>query len=323
MYWIDRLESGIRRWQVYPERRVKIYFTDRFVLPLPEGHRFPMSKYRRLRDRLIASPVHFGDVFLEPPAASDRELKLAHDPEYVDRVVRGELTAKELQRIGFPWSPEMVERSRRSSGATLAAARTAIGEGIAVNLAGGTHHAMRGTGEGYCVFNDAAVTIRTLMDQGLIARACVIDCDVHQGNGTAEILGHQDDVFTFSIHCAKNFPSRKYPSHLDIDLDEGTGDMAYLAKLEQGLAEVMASGPYDLAIYLAGADPYAGDRLGRLTLSKEGLRMRDRLVLDILMERRIPIAVAMAGGYARDVEDIVDIHAMTVLESARIASLYC
>ena len=135
MYWIDRLESGFRRWQVYPERRVKIYFTDRFVLPLPEGHRFPMSKYRRLRDRLIASPVHCGDVFLEPPAASDRELKLAHDPEYVDRVVRGELTAKELQRIGFPWSPEMVERSRRSSGATLAAARTAIGEGIAVNLA--------------------------------------------------------------------------------------------------------------------------------------------------------------------------------------------
>jgi len=282
-----------------------------------------MSKYRRLRDRLIASPVHFGDVFLEPPAASIEQLRLAHDPEYVERVVRGELTEKELKRIGFPWSPEMVERSCRSSGATLAAARAALGEGIAVNLAGGTHHAMRGAGEGYCVFNDSAVTIRTLLEEGLIKRACVIDCDVHQGNGTAEILGADSNVFTFSSHCAKNFPSRKFPSHLDVDLQEGTGDMAYLAQLEQGLAQVMSAGPYDLAIYLAGADPYVGDRLGRLALSKEGLRMRDRLVLDVLTERGIPIAVAMAGGYAPDVNDIVDIHAMTVQESARIASMYC
>lgn len=282
-----------------------------------------MSKYRRLRDRLISSPVHFGDVFLEPPAASIRELKLAHDPEYVDRVVQGELTDKELKRIGFPWSPEMVERSCRSSGATLAAAGVAIKEGIAVNLAGGTHHAMRGAGEGYCVFNDAAVTIRTLLDQGLIQRACVIDCDVHQGNGTAEILGQDPNVFTFSIHCAKNFPARKHPSHLDIDLQEGIGDIAYLTQLEQGLAQVMSAGPYDLAIYLAGADPFVGDRLGRLALSKEGLRMRDRLVLDVLTERGIPIAVAMAGGYAPDVNDIVDIHAMTVHECARIASMYC
>lgn len=282
-----------------------------------------MCKYRRLRDRLIASPVHFGDVFLEPPAASIEQLRLAHDPEYVERVVRGELTEKELKRIGFPWSPEMVERSCRSSGATLAAARVALGEGIAVNLAGGTHHAMRGAGEGYCVFNDSAVTIRTLLEEGLIKRACVIDCDVHQGNGTAEILGADSNVFTFSIHCAKNFPTRKYPSHLDVDLQEGTGDMHYLAQLEQGLAQVMSAGTYDLAIYLAGADPYVGDRLGRLALSKEGLRMRDRLVLDVLTERGIPIAVAMAGGYAPDVNDIVDIHAMTVQESARIASMYC
>jgi acetoin utilization deacetylase AcuC-like enzyme len=300
---------------------LKIYFTDRFVLPLPEGHRFPMSKYRRLRDRLIASPVHFGDVFLEPPAATIQQLSLDHD--YVQRVVQGELTDKELKRIGFPWSAEMVERSCRSSGATLAAAREALGEGIAVNLAGGTHHAMRGAGEGYCVFNDSAVTIRTLQAEGLIQRACVIDCDVHQGNGTAEILGEDSNVFTFSIHCAKNFPSRKHPSHLDVDLQEGTGDMAYLAQLEQGLAQVMSAGPYDLAIYLAGADPYVGDRLGRLALSKEGLRMRDRLVLDVLTERGIPIAVAMAGGYAPDVNDIVDIHAMTVHECARIASMYC
>jgi acetoin utilization deacetylase AcuC-like enzyme len=312
-----------RTASIPPEIVLKIYFTDRFVLPLPDGHRFPMTKYRKLRDRLIASPVHFGDVFLEPPAASSVELKLAHDSEYVDRVFEGNLTQKELKRIGFPWSPEMVQRSCRSSGATLAAARVALREAIAVNLAGGTHHAMRGAGEGYCVFNDSAVAIRTLMHEGNIKRACVIDCDVHQGNGTAQILGQETDVFTFSIHCAKNFPARKFPSHLDIDLEEGIGDLAYLSKLEQGLAQVMAAGPYDLAIYLAGADPYVGDRLGRLALSKEGLRMRDRLVLDVLNDHQIPIAVAMAGGYAPNVDDIVDIHAMTVHECARIASMYC
>ena len=282
-----------------------------------------MTKYRLLRDRLIASPAHFGDIFLEPPAATVEELKLAHDHQYVDRVLAGELTDKEIKRIGFPWSERMVERSRRSSGATLAASRVALREGIAVNLAGGTHHAMRSAGEGYCVFNDAAVALRTLLHEGAIAKGCVIDCDVHQGNGTADILGRDPNVFTFSIHCAKNFPSRKSPSHLDIDLDEGTADIAYLSQLEQGLARVMESGPYDLAIYLAGADPYVGDRLGRLALTKEGLRNRDRLVLEVLKDRNIPVAVAMAGGYAPDVTDIVDIHAMTVMECARIASLFC
>jgi acetoin utilization deacetylase AcuC-like enzyme len=278
-----------------------------------------MSKYRRLRDRLIASPVHFGDVFLEPPAASDEELKLAHDAEYVDRVVRGELTAKELQRIGFPWSPEMVERSRRSSGATLAAARTAIGEGIAVNLAGGTHHAMRGTGEGYCVFNDAAVTIRTLMDQGLIARACVIDCDVHQGNGTAQILANVENAITFSIHGEKNFPLRKFPSDLDLDMPDGTTDEPYIAALSIGLEQILGRGPFDLAIYLAGADPYENDRLGRLKLTKAGLEARDRLVISELRSRSIPVAIAMAGGYAHCIDDIVDIHSQTI----RIASDWC
>jgi len=252
---------------------VKLFFTDRFELPLPAGHRFPMSKYRKLRDRLVAAPQHFDDIFLEPPAACERELKLAHDANYVDRVFAGQLTENEIKRIGFPWSKEMVERSRRSSGATLAAARAALGEAVAVNLAGGTHHAMRACGEGYCVFNDAAVTIRTLLDEGTIQRACVIDCDVHQGNGTAEILGKDSEVFTFSIHCAKNFPVRKFPSHLDVNLDDGTQDIQYLSALEQGLSQVFDAGPYDLAIYLAGADPFVGDRLGKLALTKEGLRM--------------------------------------------------
>jgi acetoin utilization deacetylase AcuC-like enzyme len=297
---------------------MKLFFTDRFVLPLPPGHRFPMSKYRLLRDRLVSDPVHADDVFLEPPAATRNELCLAHDSSYVDRVFAGELSETELKRIGFPWSEAMVERSRRSSGATLSAARAALeGEGIAVNLAGGTHHAMRGAGEGYCVFNDAAVTIRTLLEERRIARACVIDCDVHQGNGTAEILGQDANVFTFSIHCAKNFPVRKYPSHLDVDLDEGTDDAVYLIKLQQGLEAVMASGPFDLAIYLAGADPFEGDRLGKLRLTKGGLIERDRIVLDHLVARRIPTAIAMAGGYAPNVTDIVDIHAATIRECKR------
>jgi acetoin utilization deacetylase AcuC-like enzyme len=297
---------------------MKLFFTDRFVLPLPPGHRFPMTKYRLLRDRLVNDPAHADDVFLEPPTATRDELCRAHDPSYVDRVFAGELSEIEEKRIGFPWSEAMVERSRRSSGATLAAARSALeGESIAVNLAGGTHHAMRAAGEGYCVFNDAAVTLRTLLAEDRIARACVIDCDVHQGNGTAEILGNDANVFTFSIHCAKNFPVRKFPSHLDVDLDEGTSDEIYLAKLRQGLGAVMAYGPYDLAIYLAGADPFEGDRLGKLRLTKAGLIERDRMVLDHLMARGIPTAIAMAGGYAPNVDDIVDIHAATIRESKR------
>jgi len=231
------------------------------------------------------------------------------------------LSHAELKRIGFPWSEAMVERSRRSSGATLAAARSALaGDRVSVNLAGGTHHAMTSAGEGYCVFNDAAVTIRTLLQEGVIHRACVIDCDVHQGNGTAEILGRDLDVFTFSIHCAKNFPIRKFASHLDVDLDEGTGDAVYLEQLQRGLDRVLDRGPYDLAIYLAGADPFLGDRLGKLQMSKEGLRMRDQLVLERLAHHRVATAVAMAGGYAPNVDDIVDIHAATVRECSRIAS---
>jgi acetoin utilization deacetylase AcuC-like enzyme len=300
---------------------MKLFFTDRFVLPLPPGHRFPMTKYRLLRDRLVNDPMHADDVFLEPPVASHEELCRAHDPSYVDRVFFGRLSDAELKRIGFPWSEAMVERSRRSSGATLSAARAALaGERVSVNLAGGTHHAMRAAGEGYCIFNDAAVTIRTLLAEGCIARACVIDCDVHQGNGTAEILGQDTNVFTFSIHCAKNFPVRKFPSHLDIDLDEGTSDEAYLTKLQHGLDAVMAHGPYDLAIYLAGADPFEGDRLGKLGLTKGGLMERDRMVFAHLVEEEIPTAIAMAGGYAPEVEDIVDIHAATILTSKLVFS---
>ncbi len=297
---------------------MKLFYTDHFDLPLPDGHRFPMSKYRRLRQSVVDNPLHDGDIMLVPAAATLEQLCLAHDKEYVERVVAGELSDAEIKRIGFPWSERMVERSRRSSGATLAAARIALHEGVSANLAGGTHHAMRGTGEGYCVFNDAAVAIRTLIHERAIRNAAVIDCDVHQGNGTADILGSDSNVFTFSIHGEKNFPLRKMPSHLDIDLPDGTGDDDYLSVLATGIQTTLEAGPYDLVIYLAGADPYEGDRLGRLNLTKEGLLRRDAMVLDALRARQTPVAIAMAGGYAPDIQDIVDIHSATLLIASQM-----
>jgi acetoin utilization deacetylase AcuC-like enzyme len=296
-----------------------LYYSDHFELPLPSGHRFPMDKYRRLRHRIAVSDFHRNDPLLIPPAASDAQLARCHDEPYIRRVEEGSLSDAEIRRIGFPWSPKMVERSRRSSGATIAAGRAALRDGYAANLAGGTHHAMRDCGEGYCVFNDAAVAIRTLQSEGLIKRACVIDLDVHQGNGTASILAGDDSAFTFSMHGEKNFPLRKFPSDLDIELPDGTGDDAYLASLDNGLKQVFASGPFDLAIYLAGADPYEGDRLGRLSLTMAGLLARDEMVMDECAAQGIPIAVAMAGGYAPDIDTIVNIHAATIAA----ASLRC
>lgn len=297
---------------------MKLFYTDHFELPLPAGHRFPMAKYRLLRDRIVSDSFFEGDVLLVPPAATFEQLTLAHDIDYVERVMEGKLSAAEIKRIGFPWSPAMVERSQRSSGATLAAARFAMEDGVSVNMAGGTHHAMRDAGEGFCVFNDAAVTILTLLSEAKIRRAVVIDCDVHQGNGTAQIFAERDEVFTFSIHGEKNFPIRKSPSDLDIDLPDGTQDETYLQVLGEALVQVLSHGAFDLAIYLAGADPFEGDRLGRLKLTKNGLAARDALVLSELMTRKIPVAVAMAGGYALKIGDIVDIHAQTI----RIASKY-
>ena len=291
---------------------MKLFYTDHFELPLPDGHRFPMSKYRLLRDRIVKSDKHRNDVLLVPPAASKFQLSLAHDPGYVERVFSGRLTEQEIKRIGFPWSEKMVERSCRSSGATLMAARAAILESVSVNLAGGTHHAMHNAGEGYCVFNDAAVSIKTLRYEGVISHALVVDCDVHQGNGTAQILGSDPSAFTFSIHGEKNFPLRKYPGSLDIELPDGTRDDEYLHALRGGLEKCFQHGPFDLMIYLAGADPYEHDRLGRLSLTKPGLLARDNLVFEFAHRTQTPIAVAMAGGYAPSIDDIVDIHAATI-----------
>ncbi len=282
-----------------------------------------MDKYRRLRRHVATSDAHRNDVLLVPPAATDDQLRLCHDADYIARVADGSLSTPEIRRIGFPWSPKMVQRSRRSTGATIAASRSALADGIAANLAGGTHHAFADAGEGYCVFNDAAVAIRTLQSESLIKRACVIDLDVHQGNGTASILASDASAITMSMHGAKNFPLRKVPSDLDVPLDDGTDDDAYLEKLSQALGTLdrwRAEGEFDLAIYLAGADPYVGDRLGRMCLTKSGLAERDRAVLQWCIDRTIPVAIAMSGGYASDIDEIVAIHAATLQTASGLAA---
>lgn len=291
---------------------MKLFYTDRFELPLPAEHRFPMSKYRLLRERVGLAEWARQASLIEPAAATNDQLELVHDSEYVRRVVAGQLDEKEMRRIGFPWSPELVERSRRSVGATIAAARIAALEGtISANLAGGTHHAFSNRGEGYCVFNDVAVAARLLQAEQGIGRILIVDLDVHQGNGTAEIFSHDDSVTTFSIHGKRNYPLRKTQSDLDVALDTNTEDAEYLRNLEIGLAQVLSKYP-DFVFYVAGADPYHGDRLGRLGLTKGGLRARDEMFFMRCEELSLPIAVVMAGGYAENVDDIVDIHANTL-----------
>ncbi len=297
---------------------MKLYYTGQFVLPLPPGHRFPMEKYSRLRDTLAASGQFSEADILVPPAATDAEILRAHHPDYLARMATGTLDPREMRRIGFPWSPEMVERSRRSSGATLAACRAALAEGMAANLAGGTHHAHRDFGSGFCVFNDGAIAALALLDEGLARRVAIIDCDVHQGDGTATILADEPRAFTFSIHGERNFPFDKQRSDLDVELPDGTGDAAYLAALDGALEQVFQRAEPDFAIYLAGADPFEDDRLGRLKLTKVGLAERDRRVLAACRQRQIPVAIAMAGGYAREIGDTVAIHATTLLTARRL-----
>ncbi len=293
-----------------PSRDMRAFYSDQFVLPLPQGHRFPMAKYRLLRDRLSAE---MPEVSLEvAPPASDGELALVHAPSYIQAVAQGALSEAQQKEIGFPWTPAMVERSRRSAGATIMAARSALfdRQGVSANLAGGTHHAYADKGSGFCVFNDAAVATRLMQAEwGRLhkqpLKVAIIDLDVQQGNGTARIFERDDQVFTLSMHGARNFPFDKESSDLDIDLPDGCGDAAYLEALEHALAELDARFEPGLVIYLAGADPHEGDRLGRLSLSFDGLEARDRRVFDWAWSKRIPLAFSMAGGYGREMADTV------------------
>jgi acetoin utilization deacetylase AcuC-like enzyme len=310
---------------------MQAFHSDAHPLALPPGHRFPQSKYRLLRERIEASPGLIRLLAAQP--ASEGELALVHTSDYVDAVLNGQMNEAQQREIGFPWSPSMVERSLRSVGASIAAARSALSEGVAANLAGGTHHAYANKGSGYCVFNDVAVAARLMQAEwhrtrggaaGLL-RVLVIDLDVHQGNGTAAIFRDDPSVFTFSMHGAKNFPFRKEPSDLDVELADGCGDEAYLAALDAAMTTVWQSHAHaapGLAFYLAGADPHEGDRLGRLKISTAGMRERDRRVLDALRERRIPVALSMAGGYGRDIHTTVAVQARTLDEAARSWQLW-
>jgi acetoin utilization deacetylase AcuC-like enzyme len=293
---------------------MRAFNSGQFVLPLPPGHRFPMGRYALLCTQLER---HLPEVrMLEAPRASDGELALAHAPGWIAAISDGSVSSEAMREIGFPWSEAMVERSRRSAGATIAACRSALAEGVAGNMAGGTHHASSDKGGGFCVFNDAAVAARLMQaEQGrgtrMPLRVAVIDLDVHQGNGTASIFRQDPSVFTLSMHGQKNFPFRKEASDLDVELPDGCGDADYLAALEQALDELERRFTPGLLIYLAGADPFERDRLGRLKLSFDGLEARDRRVFDFAWQRRIPLAFAMAGGYASDIAETVQVQVGT------------
>jgi acetoin utilization deacetylase AcuC-like enzyme len=287
---------------------MKAFYSDQFVLPLPPGHRFPMAKYRLLRDRVAAGLPQVR--FAQAPAASDGELALVHAPAYVDGIATGQIDPQIVREIGFPWSEAMAARARRSVGATIEACRAAMQEGVGANLAGGTHHASAQRGGGFCVFNDAAVAARLMQaEQGRRLRqplrVAIVDLDVHQGNGTASIFAGDPSVFTLSLHGEKNFPFRKVAGDLDVALPDGCGDDDYLHALDLALDELALRFEPGLVIYLAGADPHEGDRLGRLKLTQDGLEARDRKVFDWAWQRRLPLALTMAGGYGTNIDDTV------------------
>jgi len=301
---------------------MKAFYTDTFSFPLPEGHRFPQSKYILLRQRVEESGFIAPENLCVPGPASDEELLRVHSHEYLQRVKEGKLSEKEIRRIGLPWSQELVQRSYRSVGGTISACRAALEDGIAISLSGGTHHAHADQGGGYCIFNDTAVAARAMQAEGRVERVVILDCDVHQGDGTASIFAQDRSVFTFSIHGDRNYPFHKPPSDLDVALPDGTGDEAYCEALEDGVEGALESANADLAIYLAGADPYEDDHFGRMALTKDGLLARDRIVMEACKGRGIPMAVVMSGGYARKIEDVADIHFNTVRLASLMTSQY-
>lgn len=291
---------------------MQVFYTDPFTFPLPPEHRFPVAKYRMLRERIECWPASTGISLMLAPRATREELRLVHTEHYIRGFAAGTLGVEAMRRIGFPWSPELVERSVRSCGGTVAAARVAAQQGHACYLAGGTHHARADGGAGYCVYNDCAVAARVLQRELRVGRVLIVDTDVHQGDGTAAIFASDPSVFTFSMHGQENFPSQKAQSDLDLALPTGAGDDVFLAHLRDGLAVAMRRSDPEFVFYLSGADPFVGDKLGRLALTKEGLCARDELVLGELSRLRLPHVTVMGGGYGKDVTDTVDIYEATV-----------
>jgi len=290
---------------------MQVFYTPRYYADIGQGHIFPIRKFELVRDRLLTEGTLHPDELCEPRPATREEVLLVHTEDYVSRLCNGTLTAKELRRLGLPWSESLVTRSFYATGGTIAAARTALVQGYGSNLAGGTHHSFADRGEGFCVLNDVAVAIRLLRKDGLIQRVAIVDCDVHQGNGTATIFADDPDTFTFSIHGANNYPLFKAHSSLDVELRDGADDDVYLKSLNNHLPAIFASDP-QIVFYLAGADPYAGDKLGRLALTIDGLRRRDLCVLRECYEREVPVVTVMSGGYGKDVNDTVEIHCNTI-----------
>jgi len=295
---------------------MRVWAHDRWSFPLPQQHSYPLRKHGLLRERLISAGVCLPGEVHEADPAPWSALASVHDAALLGRIRRGQLSAREQRGLGLPWSMELVERARRVSNGTVLAAHEALRVAVAMNLGGGSHHAGRDFSRGYCLFNDIALALGSLREAHLARRALVVDCDVHQGDGTAQLLGPDPLTFTLSLHGARNYPFKRIPSDLDVELPSGTADATYLTALDAALATALAHGGYDIAFYLAGADPWEGDRLGTLALSKAGLQDRDALVLDTLRGEGIPVCVVLAGGYARDIRDTIDIHAATASEVA-------
>ena len=291
---------------------MRAFYSDRYVIALPEGHRFPIIKYAMIRQRLEAEKTLTPSRISEPAPAGRDEILLVHTADYYDRLVAGQLTVREIRRLGLPWSEALVGRSRLSVAGTIAASRAALTDGAGANLGGGTHHAFRDHGEGFCVLNDIAVAICALRAEGLIRRAAVVDCDVHQGNGTAAIFASDPEVFTLSLHGEKNYPLLKQQSTIDVALEDETGDEEYLRLLSHHLAVVLDRFRPDIVFYQSGVDPYADDRLGRLALTLDGLKRRDLLVFQECRSRSLPCVITLGGGYAREVADTVEAHCNTV-----------
>lgn len=291
---------------------LRLFYSDPFAFPLPERHVFPIAKYRLLRERIEQWPASTGVELLLAPRASREELLLVHTAEFVDAFAAGRLDADHVARIGFPWSEALVERTLRSCGGTVAAARAALQDGVAAQLAGGTHHARADRGAGYCVFNDCAVAARVVQREFGIGRVLIVDTDVHQGDGSAAIFAGDESVFTFSIHGDQNFPAAKASSDIDVALPSGTGDDEYLARLDEALRIAFERSRAEFVCWISGADPFLGDRFGRLKLTKAGLAERDRRVVATIRAHSVPFVVTMGGGYARDVQDTVDVYEATV-----------
>ena len=291
---------------------MKAFYSDLFDFPLPEGHRFPKQKYSLLRRRVTEEGLISPQDLHIPNAATDDEILLVHTPEYLEKVNTGKLTDKEIRRFGLPWTPQLVQRAKRTTGGTIEACRAGLKDGIAINLSGGTHHAFADHAEGFCLLNDVAIAARVLQFEELVQRIVIIDCDVHQGNGTASIFTGESTLFTFSIHGEKNFPLRKEKSDLDIALKDNTKDDSFLDALILGVKYALEYSQAEMVIYVSGADAFVDDQLGRLSLSKTGLAQRDHIIYNQCQKAGLPIAVVMAGGYARNVDDTVDIHLHTI-----------